>query len=93
MGSKLMPEYPCKSITEAFYHLRKALNLPMFHQHSMAINFKQYGDRQFVYGFSLERVPDSSYTGINTRSGQMMQIRVKPTGASIPLLICLTKFI
>ena len=30
LGSKLMPEYPCKSITEAFYHLRKALNLPMF---------------------------------------------------------------
>ena len=50
----------------------------------MAISFKQYRDRQFVFGFSMERVPDSSYTGINTRSGQMMQIRVKPTGASIP---------
>ena len=84
LGSKLMPEYPCKSITEAFYHLRKALNLPMFHQHSMAINFKQYRDRQFVFGFSMEKVPDSSYTGISTRAGQMMQIRVKPTGASIP---------
>ena len=32
----------------------------------------------------MEKVPDSSYTGINTRAGQMMQIRVKPAGASIP---------
>ena len=31
LGSKLYPEYPCNSITQCFYHLRKALNLPMFH--------------------------------------------------------------
>ena len=27
LGSKLYPEYPCRSMTECFYHLRKALNL------------------------------------------------------------------
>ena len=27
LGSKLYPEYPCNSITQCFYHLRKALNL------------------------------------------------------------------
>ena len=63
LGSKLYPEYPCNSITQCFYHLRKALNLPMFHQHCMNINFKQYRDRQFVFAFSFEKVPDSSYTG------------------------------
>ena len=84
LGSKLYPEYPCNSITQCFYHLRKALNLPMFHQHSMNINFKQYRDRQFVFAFSFEKVPDSSYTGVNTRAGQQMLLRVKPAGATIP---------
>ena len=84
LGSKLYPEYPCNSITQCFYHLRKALNLPMFHQHSMNINFKHSRDRQFIFGFSFEKVPDSSSTGINTRAGQQMLLRVKPAGASIP---------
>ena len=84
LGSKLYPEYPCNSITQCFYHLRKALNLPMFHQHSMNINFRQYRDRQFIFAFSFEKVPDSSYTGINTRAGQQMLLRVKPAGATIP---------
>ena len=82
--SKLYPEYPCNSITQCFYHLRKALNLPMFHQRSMNINFKQYRDRQFIFAFSFEKVPDSSYTGVNTRAGQHMLLRVKPAGATIP---------
>ena len=84
LGSKLYPEYPCNSITQCFCHLRKALNLPMFHQHSMNINFDQYRDRQFIFAFSFERVPDSSYTGVNTRAGQQMLIRIKPAGATIP---------
>ena len=84
LGSKLYPEYPCNSITQCFYHLRKALNLPVFHQHSLNINFKQYRDRQFIFAFSFEKVPDSSYTGINTRAGQQMLLRVKPAGTTIP---------
>ena len=84
LGSKLYPEYPCNSITQCFYHLRKALNLPTFHQHSMNINFKQYRDRQFIFGFSFERLADSSYTSISTRAGQQMLLRVKPAGATIP---------
>ena len=83
LGSKLYPEYPCNSLTQCFYHLRKALNLPMFHQHSMSIDFKQYRDRQFIFAFSFEKVPDSSYTGINTRAGQQMLLKVKPINSSV----------
>ena len=50
----------------------------------MNINSKQYRDRQFVFAFSFEKVPDSSYTGVNTRAGQQMLLRVKPAGATIP---------
>ena len=56
----------------------------MFHEHTMSINFKQYRDRQFVFAFQVEKVPDSSYTGINTRAGQQMSSKVKPAGATIP---------
>ena len=84
IGSKLYPEYPWNSIAQCFYHLRKALNLPLFHQHSMNINFKQYRDRQFVFAFDFQKVSDSSYTGLNLRAGQMMRLIVKPAGASIP---------
>ena len=55
----------------------------MFHQHSLPIDFRQYRDRQFVFGFSLERVPDSSYTGINTRHGQQMLVKIKPANGAI----------
>ena len=56
----------------------------MFHQRSLSVDFIQYRDRQFIFGFNFERVVDSSYTGINTRPGQQMFIRIKPAGASIP---------
>ena len=83
LGSKLYSEYPITSLQECYYHLRKALNLPVFHQHSLSIDFRQYRDRQFVFGFSFEHVPDSSYTGINTRAGQQMLVKIKPANGSI----------
>ena len=30
---------------------------------------------------NMEKVPDSSYTGINTKAGQQLLIRVKPSGS------------
>ena len=38
LGPKLFPEYPCKSITQAFNYLRKTLNLPLFYQHHYLLN-------------------------------------------------------
>ena len=61
---------------------RKALNLPMFRQRSLSIDFNQYRDREFIFAFSFEKVPDSSYTGINTRAGQPMLLRVKPANST-----------
>ena len=78
LGSKLYPEYPCNSITQCFYHLRKALNLPTFHQRSISSQWLEYKESEFILGFNLEKVPDSSYTGINTRAGQQMLVKVKP---------------
>ena len=80
LGSKIFPEYPCKSRTQAFYYLRKALNLPLFHQHHLSIEFNQYKTDKFIFAMNMEKVPDSSYTGINTKAGQQLLIRCKPSG-------------
>ena len=87
LGSKLFPEYPCKSITQAFYYLRKALNLPLFHQHHLSIEFNQYKSNKFIFAMNMEKVPDSRYTGINTKSGQRLLIRVKPSGSTLTALM------
>ena len=76
LGSKLFPEYPCKSITQAFYYLRKALNLPLCHQHHLSVEFNPYKTDKCIFAMNMEKVPDSSYTGINTKAGQQCLIRV-----------------
>ena len=83
LGCKLYPEYPCSSMTEAFYHFRRALHLPMFHQHSLSFGIKRYSGRQFMFAFGFEKVSDSSYTEINTCAGQQMLLRVKPANTTI----------
>ena len=55
LGSKLFPEYPCKSITQAFYFFRKALNLPLFHQHHLSIEFNQYKSNNFIFAMNMEK--------------------------------------
>ena len=50
----------------------------------MSVSFRHYRDRQLIFAFSFEKVPDSRYTGINTRAGQQMLLRVKPAGTTIP---------
>ena len=57
LGSKLYPEYPCNSTTQCFYHLQKALNLPMFHQHSMNINLNSIVTVNLSLLFRLKKSP------------------------------------
>ena len=77
LGSKLYPEYPCRSLTQAFYYLQKA-----------------YSVDKLIFAMDFEKVPDSSYTGINTKAGQQLLIRVKPIGnmvtANMPDTIYIT---
>jgi len=77
LGSKLIPEYPCQSLSECFYHLKKTLNLPDHHQHSIGINFKSYSSDKFIFGLSFEKIPDAEWSGINTKAGQILMVIVK----------------
>jgi hypothetical protein len=82
LGSSLFPEYPVRSIGECFKLLRQALNLPEYHQHSLSIKAKDYYKNHFIYAQNFERVQDSSYTGINTKAGQLLIVKVEAINKS-----------
>jgi hypothetical protein len=81
IGSKLIPEYPMTSLSECFYQLKKTLNLPEFHQHSIGIRYKNYYKDKFIFALSFEKIPESEWTGINTKAGQLLMIKVKAQNA------------
>jgi hypothetical protein len=77
LGSKLYPEYPVRSISECFSILKQTLNLPDWGLHSVGIDFHQYIDDKFIFGMSFEKVPESSWTGTNTKAGQVLIVKMR----------------
>ena len=57
LGGKLYPEYPVKSISEAFCILKQTLNLPDWGLHSVGIDFRQYTSNKFIFDMSFEKMP------------------------------------
>ena len=76
LGGKLYPEYPVKSINECFSILKQTLNLPDHHQHSIGIEFKDYVDYKFVFAMDFQKVPEASWTGVNSKAGQILIVKV-----------------
>ena len=74
IGSKLFPEYPIRSHAEAYYQLRKTLGKHDQHN-SFNITQHEYRCRKMILGIDMEKVLEAGYTGINTRSGDLMSIR------------------
>ena len=74
IGSKLFPEYPIRSHQEAYYQLRKALGRHDQHN-SFNITQHEYKSRKFILGIDMEKVLEAGYIGINTRAGDLMNIR------------------
>ena len=74
VGSKLFPEYPIRSHAEAYYQLRKTLGHHDQHN-SFDITQAEYRCRKFILGIDMEKVLEAGYTGINTRAGDLMNIR------------------
>ena len=87
IGSKLFPETPIASTAEFFEHLRKLVS---HHDDkgSMDIDLRQYEDQSFIVGVSTHKVlQGTAYNGLNTRSGDLVTIRLNSlqdgTGADI----------
>ena len=77
LGSKLYPEYPTNNMSECYYRLKEALNLPDYHQHAISIKFKDYSKNKFIYCTDFQKVADASWSGVNTKAGQVLMVNVK----------------
>ena len=61
IGSKLFPEYPMKSIAEAFSQLRKCLGIASSPIHSFHMRPDDYRTKNFIVGLDRERVLQAGY--------------------------------
>ena len=77
IGSKLFPEYPIRSHTEANYQLKKTLGVQSSAVPTFDLSSIQYRDNRFIVATDCERVLDAGFTGLNTRAGDLMSIRFK----------------
>jgi hypothetical protein len=67
LGGKLYPEYPVK----------QTLNLPDWGLHSVGVDYHQYTSSKFIFGMSFEKVPEASWSGTNTKVGQILLIKFR----------------
>ena len=75
IGSKLYPEYPVKSLQEAFYQLRKTLGIHATNFHSCDILDDTYRNYNFIIGVDTEKVLAAGFTGLNTKAGDLMTVK------------------
>ena len=71
IGSKLIPEYPVKSLVESLSQLRKTVggNFQMFG--------RWYRTRKYIIGLDLEKVSGAGCTGMSTKSGDLMTLNFR----------------
>ena len=78
IGSKLYPEYPIRSASETFSQLRKTMGIHQSPFHSLDITGPQYRSYKFIASIDTEKVLEAGFTGLNTRAGDLLTIKVKP---------------
>jgi len=79
IGSKLFPEYPMRSVAECFYQLRKTLGIHTSSFHNIDIRENEYRNRKFIVGIDTEKVLAAGFTGLNTKAGDLLTVKVKHT--------------
>ena len=77
IGSKLFPEYPIRSHNEAYYQLKKTLGVQASAVHNFDVSASQYRSNRFILGTDCEKVLDAGFTGLNTRAGDLMTVKIK----------------
>ena len=83
IGSKMFPEYPCRSMAETFYQLKKALGIHGSSYHSLSISSDQYINDHFIIGVDTEKILEAGFTGLNTKAGDLMVLRGKGSNANM----------
>jgi hypothetical protein len=78
IGSRNFPEFPIASVSEAYSHLKQASS-----QKTMSPTFKQYLEHKFAFGLDLETVSHVGFTGLNTKNGELLTIRLKAENGNV----------
>ena len=84
LGSKLYPEYPIRSHAESYYQLRKTVGNHYSKYNTFDVGSAEYHDHKFIIGIDTEKVLEAGFTGVNTRAGDILNIRFdhnSPTAA------------
>lgn len=79
IGAKKYPEYPMQSASEQFYQLRKSLSIHDVNA-QMDISANDYRNDKFVIGVDTQKVNGASFSGYNSKSGDLTVLRMKPLG-------------
>ena len=77
IGSKLFPEYPVRSHNEAYYNLKKTLGVQASSVHNFNISPIEFRDYKMILATDCERVLNAGFTGINTRAGDLLTVKLK----------------
>ena len=77
IGSKIMPEYPVRSLAQAFFEVEKPLGIADSAYHSVSVRPDQYCRHHFIDGIDCKKALGVSYTGLSNKSGDWMTIRAK----------------
>ena len=78
IGNKVFPDFPLKNgDAEFFQSLKKSLGIQDSSFYDIDINPAQYASNRFIIGMNLERVINSSFTGFNTKAGDLVNLRFK----------------
>ena len=83
VGSKLFPEYPVRSLSESFAQLKKCLGILGSNFHSVSISPLQYRNNRFIIGCDTEKALQAGFTGLNTRQGDLLSVKVKAMDKSV----------
>lgn len=90
IGSKLIPEQPVRNSQEQFYQLRKTLGAhEQGSTYSVDILPHEYRSWKFIMGFDLQKALGAAFSGINTRAGDLLTIKlnrvkhIKPDGSDL----------
>jgi hypothetical protein len=83
LGSKMMPEYPCRSGAQAIYEIKKRLGIHGSAWHSLSISYAQYMRDHFIIGVDAEKVLGASFTGINSQAGDLLTFKMESANGQI----------
>merc|ERR1711966_282737 len=71
VGSKLYPEYPVTSVTEALYQLKKTVGSP-FQMYS-----RWYRTHRYIIGLDMEKISGAGFSGLSTKNCDLMTLNFR----------------